>query len=86
MFVILTYDADKKHDPKIMRVCRRYLTHRQYSVFEGLITEAKLNKLKQEVLKVVDPETDSLCIYRFESLKFASRDFIGLDMQGDSVM
>ena len=86
MFIILTYDADKKHDAKIMRICRRFLTHRQYSVFEGLITAAKLDKLKQEISKVVDACTDSVCIYKFESLKFASRDSIGLDTSGDGIM
>ena len=86
MFVILTYDADKKRDAKIMRICRRYLTNRQFSVFEGLITDAKLKKLKQEIEKVMVPDEDSICIYKFESLKYAGRDSIGVDMQGDSIL
>lgn len=42
MFVILTYDVKAKRDTKVMKVCRKYLTHDQKSVFEGMITEKKL--------------------------------------------
>ena len=48
MFVIVTYDVAQKRVTKTMKICRKYLTHVQNSVFEGMITEGKLNKLKPE--------------------------------------
>lgn len=51
MFVILTYDVNSKRDSKIMKTCRKYLTHEQKSVFEGVITKAKLDSLKKEIKK-----------------------------------
>ena len=47
MFVIVTYDVATKRVAKVMKTCRKYLTHVQKSVFEGMITEGKLNRLKE---------------------------------------
>ena len=46
MFVIVTYDVNAKRDPKVMKTLRKYLTHEQHSVFEGLITPGRLKHLK----------------------------------------
>ena len=46
MFVILTYDVNKKRVNKIKKICKKYLVHVQNSVFEGNITDSRLNKLK----------------------------------------
>lgn len=49
MFVILVYDVNKKRDGIVLKTCRKYLKHTQKSVFEGAITESKLDKLKKEL-------------------------------------
>ena len=46
MFVIVVYDVGSKRVSRIMKTCRKYLSHKQKSVFEGMITEAQLKKLK----------------------------------------
>ena len=46
MFTIVVYDINVKRTARVMRICKKYLEHVQKSVFEGSITEAKLNKLK----------------------------------------
>ena len=51
MFVILVYDINIKRNKKVLKICRRYLNHVQKSVFEGVITEAKLKKSKQSSVK-----------------------------------
>ena len=53
LYVILVYDISvEKNGPRRMRrvfkICKKYLTHIQNSVFEGELTVAKLNKLKSE--------------------------------------
>ena len=48
MFVIVTYDVSVKRVSKVMKTCRKYLTHVQKSVFEGMITEGKLAQLKSD--------------------------------------
>ncbi len=77
MYVILTYDVNKKRVGKIMKICRKYMIHIQKSVFEGRLTEANLNRLKNELQKVIQVEEDSICIYQIESLKYAKKLQIG---------
>jgi len=46
-----------------MKTCRKYLTHVQYSVFEGDITEGQLALLRSELLGLVNEEKDFVIIY-----------------------
>lgn len=78
MFVILTYDVNAKRVHKIAKICRKYLTHIQRSVFEGMITESKLNHLKSELKNQIYSAEDQICIYKIESLKFTSKEEIGV--------
>ncbi|POZ89434.1 MULTISPECIES: CRISPR-associated endonuclease Cas2 [Petrotoga] len=71
MKIILIYDIDttdqetnpNKRLRKILNISRQYLNQIQKSVFEGNLTQGELFKLKNEILKVVDKEKDSVIIY-----------------------
>ncbi|NUU99258.1 CRISPR-associated protein Cas2 [Marinitoga sp. 1154] len=78
MFVILYYDANEKRVSKFLKICRKYLTWVQNSVFEGEITKAKLEKLKYE-LKIKVKDNDSIIIYEFRSMNYSKREVIGID-------
>ena len=86
MYVILTYDINKKRVSKALKICRKYLSHRQRSVFDGIITGAKLDRLKSELKILIDPEIDSVHIYEFDSLKFSRKEEIGLTMTDDNIV
>lgn len=86
MFVILVYDINVKRNNKMLKICRRYLNHVQKSVFEGIITEAKLNRLKDEIKTAICKEEDSVAIYEFETLKYSSKEVIGLSELGDNIL
>ncbi|WP_370783330.1 CRISPR-associated endonuclease Cas2 [[Ruminococcus] lactaris] len=77
MFVILVYDVKAKRNNKILKTCRKYLRHVQKSVFEGNLTEAKLKRLKNELKKISNEKEDSIIIYRFETLKYSSKEVLG---------
>lgn len=77
MFVILTYDINQKRVGKALKICRKYLVHVQKSVFEGNITESKLKRLKNELENLIDITTDAVCIYNFDSVKYARKEQIG---------
>lgn len=77
MFIIVTYDVAEKRVAKIMKICRRYLNHVQNSVFEGMITDGKLESLKKDLKKAVVCEEDSICIYEISNLKYTRRESIG---------
>lgn len=78
MFVILVYDAGEKRVAKFHKICRRYLTWVQLSVFEGYLTLAQLEHLKAELKKVMHPEEDSVIIYTFRTRRYFTRDVMGV--------
>ena len=86
MFVIVTYDANVKRNNKVLKICRKYLVHCQKSVFEGNITEAKLRKLKAEIKNIIRPDEDSVMIYRFDSLKYSSKEVFGVCTQHENFL
>ena len=86
MFVIVTYDVAQKRVTKTMKICRKYLTHVQNSVFEGMITEGKLNRLKHELQKVIVPTDDSICIYEIQNIKYTRKESIGIIRCKDNIL
>ncbi len=78
MYVILTYDVKQVRVRKAMKICRKYLTHVQRSVFEGWLTESTLKRLKRELEKVLVVTEDSVSIYRVESLRYTKKEQIGI--------
>ena len=86
MFVILTYDVQAKRNPKVLKTCRKYLGHVQKSVFEGMITEGQLNRLKRELERVIVADNDQIAIYRFDSLKYSSKEILGFFEETDNII
>ena len=84
MFVILSYDVRTKRASVARKVVRQYLHPVQRSVFEGSITESRLERLKAELLRKLDCEEDSVRIYKLHSLRYAELDQLGVASQEDS--
>ncbi|MFR3484739.1 MAG: CRISPR-associated endonuclease Cas2, partial [Clostridia bacterium] len=77
MFVIVVYDFGEKRVAKALKICRKYLTWVQNSVFEGKITEGNFKKLQKELEMKMDKMEDTLILYSFQSTKYSKRDVIG---------
>jgi len=82
LFVILYYDVDQKRCGKLLKICRKYLVWVQNSVFEGEITKANLERLKQEIHAKIKDE-DSVVIYCFKSMTYSKREVLGEDKKQD---
>ena len=78
MFIILAYDISHIRVGKVMKICRKYLFHVQRSVFEGHITERTLEQMKEELCHIVEPEEDSVCIYRMDSTRYTMKEQLGI--------
>ncbi len=78
MFVLLTYDVNVKRVVKVKKICEKYLNHVQKSVFEGVITEKKLKQLQREIKAIIKIQEDQCTIYILESLKYVSKEEIGM--------
>jgi len=85
MRVILVYDINVKRVAKVLKICRKYLHWVQNSVFEGEITEAKLEKLKRELRAIINEEEDSVIIYTFKTGWYTGRELIGVKKGGEEV-
>ncbi|WP_239255472.1 CRISPR-associated endonuclease Cas2 [Listeria ilorinensis] len=83
MYVILIYDIPVDHkgarvSRNVFKICKRYLTHVQKSVFEGEITKAKLEKLRKELQVYIRDELDSVVIFTSRNEKWLEKEFWGL--------
>ncbi|KWX03250.1 CRISPR-associated endonuclease Cas2 [Carbonactinospora thermoautotrophica] len=65
MYVIVVYDTAAKRNPKVLKLCRKYLHHIQRSVFEGRLSEAQLVKFRHEMASLIDHGYDHVTIYTF---------------------
>jgi CRISPR-associated protein Cas2 len=77
MYVIIVYDVEQKRVAKICKYLRRYLSWVQNSVFEGEITEAKLERVKAGLRKLIDLETDSIYFYQARNPKWVAKEILG---------
>jgi CRISPR-associated protein Cas2 len=80
MYIIAVYDIGEKRVGKMLKLCRRYLNWIQNSVFEGEITEVKLEELKLRSLKIMKPETDSLIIFKTRQEKWLEKEIVGKEL------
>ena len=82
MYVVLVYDVSQQENgaklwAKIFKICKRYLTHIQNSVFEGEISKAQLAQLQQELKLYIDKELDSVIIFKSRQEKWLDKEFWG---------
>jgi len=77
MYIILVYDIGEKRVGKMLKLCRKYLTWIQNSVFEGEITEVKLKELKHKAQEIMDIDEDSLILFSTRSESWLDKEIVG---------
>ncbi len=77
MYIIAVYDIGEKRVGKMLKLCRKYLNWIQNSVFEGEITEVKLEELKIKAAKIMDEDTDSLIFFKTRQEKWLEKEIVG---------
>ena len=63
-YAFVFYDVNEKRVQKVFKICKKYLSHFQLSVFRGEITPSKLVELKTELNRVIDKNEDFICIIK----------------------
>jgi len=72
MDVLVTYDigtpdrAGERRLARVAGICERFGVRAQYSVFECRLSPAALQGMVGELHDVLDPDEDSINIYRFD--------------------
>lgn len=77
MYVILMYDVGEKRVGKMLKLCRRYLSWIQNSVFEGEISEVKLKELVLHARGLMNEEVDSLIIFKSRDERWLDKQIVG---------
>lgn len=84
--MILTYDIQERKINKVRKLLKKYLVWTQNSVFEGEITEAKLQKCLNEMERFVDKSVDSVYIYVVENPKNVVKHKLGVEKAFDELI
>ena len=80
MYVVLVYDISKDENGQkrwshIFKICKKYLTHIQNSVFEGELSDVKLKELELKVY--IDSNLDSVILFKSRQQKWLDKEFWG---------
>ena len=76
-YAFVFYDVNENRVQKVFKVCKKYLSHFQFSVFRGDITPSKLIELENELQKVIDAEEDFICIIKLMNDNVFGEDILG---------
>lgn len=79
MYVILVYDVGEKRVNKACKFCRRYLNWVQNSVFEGELSEGRMERLRAGLAKLMDRNEDAVLIYKLRSDDLMRREVMGVE-------
>lgn len=63
-YAFVFYDVKQERVQKVFKVCKKYLSHFQYSVFRGEITPSKLIQLRTELNNTIKKDEDFVCIIK----------------------
>ncbi|MCQ6254775.1 CRISPR-associated endonuclease Cas2 [Methanocaldococcus sp.] len=77
MYIIIVYDVNVARVNKVKKFLRQHLNWVQNSVFEGEVTDAEFERIKDGLLNIIDEDKDSIIIYKLKSKP--SREIYGVD-------
>ena len=76
-YAFVFYDVNEKRVQKVFKVCKKYLSHFQYSVFHGEITPSLLIKLRSELKGVIDEDEDFICVLKLKNDNVYGEEILG---------
>ncbi|MGL4991473.1 MAG: CRISPR-associated endonuclease Cas2 [Sarcina sp.] len=77
-YVFVFYDVGEKRVNKVFKVCKKYLSHFQKSVFRGEMTPANFISFKSEINKVIDKNLDFICVIKLLNGNVFGEEIIGI--------
>ena len=77
MYVLIVYDIGVKRVTKVHKLLKRYLHWVQNSVFEGELTNAQIEDIKNRLRAIMDKQLDSVLLYIARDEKWLKRESLG---------
>ena len=78
----MMYDVNEKRVGKMLKKSRQFLAWIQNSVFEGELTDSKLEKFKIALKKIMNEQEDSVIFYYLKTTKYTKKEIIGKKLGG----
>lgn len=76
-YAFLFYDVNEKRVNRVFKICKKYLSHFQNSVFRGNITPSKLILLKKDLNNIIDENEDFICIIKLMNDNVYGEEILG---------
>ncbi len=77
MYVLIVYDVSVERVVKVHKCLKRFLHWRQNSVFEGELTDAQIETVRNDLKKIIDEKADSVLLYIARDAKWLKRESLG---------
>lgn len=76
-YAFLFYDVGEKRVQKVFKICKKYLSHFQKSVFRGEMTPSRFIDLRKELNGVINKEEDFICIIKLMNDNVFGEEILG---------
>lgn len=83
-YAFVFYDVNVKRVHKVFKICKKYLTHYQNSVFRGQITPSNIMKMRKELEKTINKKEDFVTFITLMSDKSFVEFSLGTSQKGDA--
>lgn len=77
-YAFVFYDVNEKRVQKVFKVCKKYLSHFQKSVFRGEITPSRLISMRNDLSGIVDKGEDFICIIKLMNGNVFGEEILGI--------
>lgn len=78
MYDIISDENGARVSRNVFKICKKYLTNIQKSIFEGNLTELNYMKLKAELSEYIRKNKDSVIVFRSRNERWLEKEFLGL--------
>ncbi|MBS7131773.1 CRISPR-associated endonuclease Cas2 [Clostridium paraputrificum] len=78
-YAFVFYDVGEKRVNKVFKVCKKYLSHYQKSVFRGEMSPSKLINFKKDINNVIDKNEDFICIIKLMNESIFGEEVLGVN-------
>ena len=80
MYVVLVYDVSKDENGRkrwshIFKICKKYMSHIQNSVFEGELSKVQLIKMQNELKPYINSELDSVILFKSRQQRWLDKEW-----------
>ena len=76
-YAFLFYDVGEKRVQKVFKICKKYLSYIQNSVFEGELKKSQIKSLEIELKNIIRKDKDSLIVFSSETSKWMKKEYWG---------